>query len=281
MSASIPDGAGAQGALARKVMDHPAWGGFWRQAPVDYTLPDLQACRAYSTGAEDVAALARLGIHVEGGSGPGNLILLAGGEGGHNLRIRLGTRSGCMAVLGAECRLFGAIGFEGDGHLLVFNGRGPCHASFTFRSREGACFFGRNGTANQSDYLIEGPHRSIIIGDDVMLAYRVQIRTSDSHGIVSLDDPSAALNPPASVLVEPHVWIAKDAVIGRGCRIGRGAIIAMNTIVTGDVAPCTLVGGVPMRVLKERVTWTRASQPAGPEIRAAIAFAQGDARAGG
>ncbi|MFC0388599.1 acyltransferase [Muricoccus vinaceus] len=260
-------------ALAGAILGHPAWDGFFDAAPPDHGFPDLRAARVHGTGAEDLAALAALGIHVEGAGGEGNLILLDGGQGGHNLRLRLNGRAGGIVVLGSECRLAGSIGFEGNGHLLVCNGRGTLHVTATFRHHEGALFLGRNFTVNGADCLVEGPRRSIVVGDDAMVSYRVQLRTSDSHGIVSLDQPSGALNPPASIRIGPHAWIGADVVVGRGVTIGRGAIVALGTIVTRDVAPCTLVGGVPMRVLKERVTWTRASQPSPEEAAAAIAFA--------
>jgi len=259
-------------ALIESMTGHPAWNGFFAQPQPDHSFPDLRAARAYGTGPEDEAALAALGIHVDGG-GQGNTILLADTRGGHNLRIRFGGHAGGVVALGAGCLLAGSIGFEGNGHLLVCNGRGSLHFTATFRNDEGALFFGRNFTVNGAECLVEGPRRSIIVGDDAMVSYRVQLRTSDSHGIVSLDDPSAALNPPASILIGPHVWIGADTVLGRGVSVGRGAIVALGTIVTTDVAPCTLVGGVPMRVLKERVTWTRASQPNRAEAEAAIAFA--------
>lgn len=263
-------------ALAEAIIRHPAWGGFFLGPCPDHTPPDLRAGRLHGTGPADAAALAALGIRVEGGGeGGANRILAAPGTGGHDLLVRFGRSRGCTLVLGAEGRLAGQVGFEGDGHLMLFNGRGASQVNATFRNREGALFLGRGFTANLVDLLVEGPRNSIVVADDAMLAYRVQLRTSDSHGIVSLDDPSAALNPPASIRLGPHVWLGKDVVVGRGVTVGRGAIVAMNTIVTAHVPPCTLVGGVPMRVLREGVTWTRASQPAPPEIRAAIAFARG------
>ena len=261
-------------ALAEAVRGHPAWNGFFARPVPDHSLPDLRAATAYGTGAEDAAALAGLGIQVEGGEAEGNLVLLAGMRGGHRLRVRFGGHAGGVVVLGAEGQLVGSIGFEGRGHLFVCNGRGPLHLAVTFRGTESALLLGRTVTVNGAECLVAGPRRSIVVGDDAMISYRVQIRTSDSHGIVSLDDPTAALNPPASIRIGPHVWVGAATVLGRGVSVGRGAIVALGTIVTKDVAPCTLVGGVPMRVLRERVTWTRASQPSRDEAAAAIAFAQ-------
>lgn len=261
-----------RGALIGAVLGHPAWDGFFEPPPPDHGFPELRSAHAFGIGVEDLGALTALGIHVEGGGGEGNLVLLAGGQGGHNLRLRLNGHASGILALGAECRLAGSIGFEGDRHLAVVNGRGTLHLNATFRNREGALFLGHGLTVNGMECLVEGPRRSIVAGDDTMVSYRVQLRTSDNHGIVSLDDPSAALNPPAGIRIGPHAWIGADAVVGRGVAIGRVAIVALGTIVSRDVAPCTLVGGVPMRVLKERVTWTRASQPGAGEA-AAVAFA--------
>lgn len=48
------------------------------------------------------------------------------------------------------------------------------------------------------------------------------------------------------------VWIGHGAVILSGITIGDGAIVAAGAVVTKDVPPCTIVGGNPARVLKDR-----------------------------
>jgi acetyltransferase-like isoleucine patch superfamily enzyme len=50
----------------------------------------------------------------------------------------------------------------------------------------------------------------------------------------------------------PDAWIGVDAVILRGVRIGIGAVVAANAVVTKDVPDFTVVGGVPARVIKPR-----------------------------
>ena len=52
------------------------------------------------------------------------------------------------------------------------------------------------------------------------------------------------------IVIEDDVWIGSAAVITDGVRIGRGAIIAAGAVVTKDVPPHTVAGGVPARVLK-------------------------------
>lgn len=48
------------------------------------------------------------------------------------------------------------------------------------------------------------------------------------------------------------VWIGHGVFISRGVKIGDGAIIAAKSVVTKDVPPYTVVGGVPARVIKQR-----------------------------
>lgn len=48
------------------------------------------------------------------------------------------------------------------------------------------------------------------------------------------------------------VWIGINSIIMRGVTIGDGAVVAANSVVTRDVAPYTIVGGVPARFLKCR-----------------------------
>ncbi|MCB2341077.1 CatB-related O-acetyltransferase [Clostridium estertheticum] len=48
------------------------------------------------------------------------------------------------------------------------------------------------------------------------------------------------------------VWIGYDAIIMSGVKIGDGAIIGTRAVVTKDVPPYTIVGGVPAKVIKKR-----------------------------
>lgn len=54
------------------------------------------------------------------------------------------------------------------------------------------------------------------------------------------------------VIIENDVWIGLRAIILDGVNIGSGAIIAAGAIVTKDVPPYSIVGGVPAKVIKQR-----------------------------
>lgn len=57
---------------------------------------------------------------------------------------------------------------------------------------------------------------------------------------------------PPGVVIGHDVWIGANAVVLRGVSIGNGAIVAAGAVVTKDVEPWTIVGGVPARPIRSR-----------------------------
>lgn len=74
------------------------------------------------------------------------------------------------------------------------------------------------------------------------------------HAHIGAGAVLAGVVEPASatpVVVEDDVLIGANAVVIEGVRIGKGAVVAAGAVVTKDVAPYTVVGGVPAQVLKQ------------------------------
>lgn len=55
-----------------------------------------------------------------------------------------------------------------------------------------------------------------------------------------------------SIVIGNDVWIGHNSTIMGGVTIGDGAIVGAGSVVTHDVEPYTIVGGVPARFIKER-----------------------------
>ncbi len=89
----------------------------------------------------------------------------------------------------------------------------------------------------------------ITIGDNVTVASYCRLVTA-KHDI---EDPMfTAIEEP--IVIEDYAWICTGATILGGVTIGRGAVVMAGAVVTKDVPPMTVVGGVPARFVKERKT---------------------------
>lgn len=91
------------------------------------------------------------------------------------------------------------------------------------------------------------------IGNDVMMGPEVVIYTT-GHAYDRTDIPmrEQGSTPYEPVVIGNDVWIGRRAMIMPGVTIGDGAIIGAGAVVTKDVPPYAVVGGVPAKVLKYR-----------------------------
>lgn len=65
-------------------------------------------------------------------------------------------------------------------------------------------------------------------------------------------DVASAWDNKGDIVIGNDVWIGFEAVIMAGVHIGNGAIIGARAVVTKDVAPYTIVGGVPAQAIRKR-----------------------------
>jgi len=105
-------------------------------------------------------------------------------------------------------------------------------------------------------------HERIEIGDDVWTGHYVYV-TDQNHGYEDLDLPIGTQmwrNEP--VVIGPDSWLGHGAVILPGTRLGRHVVVAAGAVVAGiDVPDCSVVAGVPARVVRRYVPdagWTSA-----------------------
>jgi acetyltransferase-like isoleucine patch superfamily enzyme len=90
------------------------------------------------------------------------------------------------------------------------------------------------------------------IGRDVLIAHNTSLIAED-HGYASRRMPIRKQpKTPAPIVVGDDVWIGCGVRVLKGVTIGTGAIIAAGAVVTKDVAPYAIVGGIPGRVLAMR-----------------------------
>jgi acetyltransferase-like isoleucine patch superfamily enzyme len=100
---------------------------------------------------------------------------------------------------------------------------------------------------NIGDQAILDARGGLFIGANVNFSTAVHVWTAQ-HG---WDDPDFKYES-APVRIEDNAWVSTRVTILPGVTVGEGAVIAAGAVVTKDVAPYSLVGGVPAKYLADR-----------------------------
>ena len=87
----------------------------------------------------------------------------------------------------------------------------------------------------------------LTIGNSVNFSTGVWVWTMQH----TVEDPDFAIES-APVIIEDYAWISCRSVVLPGVRIGEGAVVAAGAVVTKNVEPYTIVGGVPAKKLGTR-----------------------------
>jgi O-antigen/teichoic acid export membrane protein/acetyltransferase-like isoleucine patch superfamily enzyme len=87
----------------------------------------------------------------------------------------------------------------------------------------------------------------LVIGDHVSISAEVALIT----GTHDINDPNFTSDY-RPIVIDDYVWIGTRAMILQGVTIGQGAVVMAGAVVTHDVAPFAVVGGVPAKPITER-----------------------------
>jgi len=112
-------------------------------------------------------------------------------------------------------------------------------------------FLGENVHINRNAYLWAGKCSKIKIGDNLVCGPGVFI-TSDNHGIKKNQLIRDQNGVEKDVIIGNDVWLGAYVILLPGIAIGDSAVVAAGSVVTKDVAPFTIVAGVPAKEIGRR-----------------------------
>lgn len=134
-------------------------------------------------------------------------------------------------------RLSVIIGSDIPESTIIF---GPLHTNFGRFIKLGAGVF----INHSCTFLDMG---GITLEDDVLIGPKVNLIT-ESHPMEPAQRKALLCKP---VVIKEKAWIGAAATILPGVTIGESAVVAAGAVVTRDVAPNTIVAGVPAKVVKQ------------------------------
>lgn len=107
----------------------------------------------------------------------------------------------------------------------------------------GSTIFSTNANIYIAKKSFSGPNLTMISGDHAYIP-----------GIYMLDIQKNTLSNAAEydkdIIIEQDVWIGANVTVRKGVRIGRGAVIAAGSVVTREIPPYAIAGGVPAKVIQ-------------------------------
>jgi len=111
---------------------------------------------------------------------------------------------------------------------------------------------GDNSNIGPGSYI--GCSGYIEIGSRVMMGPRISLM-GENHVFARTDIPMKEQGVRREFIkIEDDVWLGVNSTVLAGVTVGRGSIVAAGAVVTADVPPFSIVGGVPARILKSRLT---------------------------
>lgn len=163
---------------------------------------------------------------------------------GKNNKIKIEANVKCSGL---------RISIVGDSNAIEI-GRSVKISGIVDVNAGGYLHIGHGSTFERVHIICSGA--SIDIGEDCMFAAGIELRTTDSHPIFDIAS-GQRINSERGIEVGNHVWVGKQVCLMKGARLGVGSIVALGSIVTGDFPECSMVGGVPARLIRSGVTWSR------------------------
>jgi acetyltransferase-like isoleucine patch superfamily enzyme len=126
-----------------------------------------------------------------------------------------------------------------------------------FEDNDCSLFIGEKSTFENVHLALTEPHSQIKIGRDCMFADDIDVRTGDSHLIISQEN-NERINYAEDILIGDHVWVAAHTILLKGSSISENSVVATGSVVTRRFeTKGIIIGGNPSKQIREGITWSR------------------------
>lgn len=115
---------------------------------------------------------------------------------------------------------------------------------------KGATIYTTRAKVDIKAHFISGPGLTIVTGDHMPMLGK----TFDSVSDRDKNEYDIKHDFDKNVLIEEDVWCGANVTILKGVTVGRGSIIAAGAVVTRDIPKYSIVGGVPARIIRKRLS---------------------------
>lgn len=147
----------------------------------------------------------------------------------------------------------------GDNHKIVIGSNCQFNGPSAIWAEDNHCFISIG-----EDSSFEGVHLSatepgsrLIIGRDCMFSYDIDMRTGDSHSLIS-SETGERYNYAKDIIIGDHVWIASHCILTKGVHLPRNSVVGTGSLVNKAFKEeNTVLAGRPAKIVRRKVNWLR------------------------
>ncbi|NPA60587.1 MAG: acyltransferase [Epsilonproteobacteria bacterium] len=116
-------------------------------------------------------------------------------------------------------------------------------------------YIGKHTTSNGTHMICMDSE--VQIGDDCMFSDGILIQATDQHGVVDIKKKQIINKHRRCIEIQNHVWLARNCTVISDVTIGEGSIVSLGAVVVKNVPKRSIVAGIPAKVVKQDMTWSR------------------------
>lgn len=160
----------------------------------------------------------------------------------------------------SDCTLTNVVFFiRGDGHRILLKSgcRFTRGGNIWFEDNGCSLTVGEKSTFEDVHLALTEPNSKITIGQDCMFANDIDVRTGDSHSIISKES-NERINYAKDISIGDHVWVAAHCILLKGISIPDDSVVATGSVVTKQYTTTGIIlAGNPAKQIKTGITWSR------------------------
>ena len=131
--------------------------------------------------------------------------------------------------------------------------------SYLYAHEGGSLTIGANCSFNHN-VMLAASGGEIVIGNDVLIGPNTVLRAADHEFTDPIKPIRLQGHRRGRIEIGDNVWLAANVVVTANVRIGDGVVVGAGSVVTNDLPPMTVCGGVPARAIRSRINSVDAAQ---------------------